>query len=133
MMGRYWCRAMRAKVWLKSQSELVADMVCAVRDRSRRRGAKKDVNEELELSSEQRCQQKKRIENQASPHVGSRIDSGDHRENRSCQSMECLPCREAGKVAGIEVAEGRFSRPAGLRWRSFGFRRADRGREGNSS
>src|ERR1035437_2225601 len=66
-------------------------------------------------------------------HVGSRTDPGDHRENRSCQRMECLPCREAGKVAGIEVAEGRFSQAAGLRWRSFGFRRADRGRERNSS
>ena len=32
----------------------------------------------------------------------------NHRENRSCQRWGALPCREAGNVAGIEVAEGGF-------------------------
>src|ERR1700676_915322 len=57
----------------------------------------------------------------------------NHRENRSCQRWGALPCRETGKVAGIQGAEGRFSRAAGLKWRSFEFRIADRGGERNSS
>jgi hypothetical protein len=68
-------------------------------------------------------QEKKRIQDQSK----SMLDPGqvqvNHRENRSCQRWGALSCRETGKVAGIEVAEGRFSRAAGLRWRSFGFRR----------
>jgi hypothetical protein len=39
---------MRGKVWFKSQSEIVEDMVCAVRDQLPPALAKKDVNEELE-------------------------------------------------------------------------------------
>src|ERR1035441_4292747 len=96
------------------------------------RRAKKHVSEErVELSgsinetAEQRCQKKIRIQNPSDIHVGSRTGSGDHRGNRSCLMMECLPCREAGKVAGKQVAEGRSSRAAGPRWRSFGLREAE--------